>query len=66
MNEVSIIINGVRYGAEPLNTPVTIECDCCDLYNKDGYSECLYLNRCPLFRGYVFKKSEKSLKYERK
>ena len=59
MNKVSIIINGVRYDAEPLRAPVTIECDCCDLYNKDGDSECLYLNRCPLFRGYVLKKSDK-------
>ena len=58
-DEVSIIINGVRYDAKPLTTPAIIECDCCDLYNKDGASECLYLNRCPLYRGYVFKKSDK-------
>jgi hypothetical protein len=59
MNEVSIIINGVRYDAQPLSTKVVVECRECDLYNKDGESECLKLNRCPLFSGYVFKKSDK-------
>jgi hypothetical protein len=59
MNEVSIIINGVMYDAKPLSTKVVDECRECDLYNKDGESECLKLNSCPLFKGYVFKKSDK-------
>ena len=62
MNEVSIIINGVRYDVQPLSTKVVDECRECDLYNKDGESECLKLNSCPLFNGYVFKKSDKSLR----
>mgnify|MGYP002517241816 CR=1 FL=1 len=35
-------------------------CKYCDLYNEKGTSECLKLNACPLFNGYVFKKSTKS------
>jgi hypothetical protein len=61
MNEVSIIINGVRYDAEPLeNSPVSDVCKYCDLYNAKGASECLKLNACPLLSGYIFKKSTKS------
>lgn len=61
MNEVSVIINGVRYDAELLeNAPMTDVCKYCDLYNKKEKSECLKLNACPLFNGYVFKKSIKS------
>lgn len=63
MNEVSIIINGVRYDAQPLSGKVVDECRECDLYNKEGLSECLKLNSCPLFKGYIFKKSNK--KFER-
>lgn len=63
MNEVSIIINGAMYDAQPLSAKVVDECRECDLYNKDGVSECLKLNSCPLFKGYVFKKSDK--KFER-
>ena len=59
MNEVSIIINGVRYDAQPLSAKVLVECRECDLHYKDGESECSKLNRCPLFSGYVFKKSDK-------
>ena len=62
MNEVSIIINGVRYDAESIstNSPLTNECIYCDLRREDGKSECLKLSHCPLFHGYVFKKSTKS------
>ena len=63
MNEVSIIINGVRYDAEsvPTNSTLTNECTYCDLRRReDGKSECLKLSHCPLFIGYVFKKSDKS------
>lgn len=60
MNEVSIIINGVRYDAKILeNAPMINICKYCDLYNEKGISECLKLNACPLFNGYVFKKSNK-------
>ena len=31
----------------------------CDLYNEKRISECLKLSACPLFKGYVFKKSDK-------
>ena len=65
MNEISIIINGVRYDAElSENAPMTDVCKYCDLYNEKGTSECLKLNACPLFNGYVFKKSTKNLKDE--
>lgn len=47
------------YDVQPLSTKVVDECRECDLYNKDGESECLKLNSCPLFKGYVFKKSDK-------
>ena len=61
MNEVSIIINGVRYDAERLeNASIADVCKHCDLYNEKGTSECLKLNACPLFNGYIFKKSTKS------
>lgn len=62
MNEVSIIINGVRYDAESVSTdsPLTNECIYCDLHKEVGTSECLKLSHCPLFLGYVFKKSTKS------
>ena len=62
MNEVSIIINGVRYDAElvPTTSPLTNECIYCDLRKEDGTSECLKLSHCPLFLGYIFKKSTKS------
>jgi hypothetical protein len=64
MNEVSIIINGVRYDAverPPLQkgeSPCR-ECDICDLWEYDGFpcDEVIGYNR-------VFKKSVKSLKYE--
>ena len=60
MNEVSIIINGVRYNAERLeNAPITNICKYCDLYNEKGTSECLKLKDCPLPKGYIFKKSTK-------
>ena len=62
MNEVSIIINGVRYDAEPVptNSPLTDECIYCDLLKEDGTSECIKLSHCPLFPGYFFKKHTKS------
>ena len=60
MNEVSIIINGVRYDAELLeNVPMTYVCEYCDLYNEKGTSECTKLSACPLSNGYIFKKSDK-------
>lgn len=59
MNEVSIIINGVRYDCQQCKENNVEECKCCDLYNEDGTSVCLVLNRCPLHDGYVFKKSDK-------
>lgn len=61
MNEVSIIINGIKYDAERLeNASMTDVCKYCDLYNENGASECLKLNACPLSNGYIFKKSIKS------
>lgn len=60
MNEISIIISGTRYDAELLENAPTDVCKYCDLYNKKGTSECLKLNACPLFKGYIFKKSDKS------
>jgi hypothetical protein len=58
---VSVIINGVRYDAETLeNAHMPDACKYCDLYNEKGTSECLKLNACPLFNGYIFKKSTKS------
>ena len=64
MNEVSIIIDGVRYDAElSENVPMHFVCKYCDLYNEKGTSECLKLNACPLSNGYIFKKSDK--KFER-
>lgn len=62
MKEFSIIINGVRYDAESVSTdsPLTNECIYCDLHKDDGTSECLKLGNCPLFLGYIFKKSTKS------
>ena len=61
MNEISIIINGVRYDAEsvPTNSSLTNECIYCDLHREDGEGECIKLGNCPLYHGYVFKKSNK-------
>ena len=66
MNEVSIIINGVRYDAIELShNDGCGECDICDLLemiNEDNYAECI----CRNFNfGYnvCFKKSDK--KFER-
>lgn len=61
MDGISIIINNQRYDVKLLeNTSVTDVCKYCDLYNENGTSECLKLNACPLFSGYVFKESTKS------
>lgn len=60
MNEVSIIINGVRYDAIPLPSQANgYECKYCDLYRKDGKWDCSELNSCPLHKGFIFKKSDK-------
>lgn len=60
MNEISVIINGVRYDEVPLGIPnIKYECKHCDLYKDDGTGDCLKLNRCPLHDGYVFKKSDR-------
>ena len=57
---VSLIINGVRYDAVRLkNAPMTNVCKYCDLYIEKRTSECLKLKACPLFHGYIFKKSDK-------
>lgn len=50
MNEVSIIINGVKY--EPIED--NGGCGNCDL--EDSF--CIYFNMCPLSNGYIFKKTE--------
>ena len=56
MNEVSIIINGVRYDAvEVEHGTYPNICDCCDL-NNNG---CCELAACPLDMLFVFKKSDK-------
>ena len=56
MNEVSIIINGVRYDSYQIGAPsYPFECGCCD-FNQTDY--CLD-PKCPLGRGFVFKKSDK-------
>jgi hypothetical protein len=60
MNEVSIIINGVRYDAEE-----GTRCQQCDLFNGIcriySTTHCVKpLLRCPLRDGYFFKKSTKS------
>ena len=57
MNEVSIIINGVRYDAHEIGAPsYPFACGCCDLNDTDY---CLD-PKCPLEQGVVFKKSTKS------
>lgn len=59
MNEVSIIINGVRYDAEKGTR--CLQCDLfkgiCNIYSTTHRVE--PLSRCPLKDGYVFKKSDK-------
>ena len=56
MNEVSIIINGVRYDAVEIehDRPAYL-CEHCDLDNNG----CNILSSCPLELFYVFKKSNK-------
>ena len=55
-NEVSIIINGVRYEPYEIGAKsYPFYCGCCDLNSSEL---CLEPN-CPLERGTVFKKSDK-------
>ena len=59
MNEVSIIINGVRYDAveKPTGVDVCKGCDICELYEvKDIRFPCSKI----IGRNRVFKKSDKS------
>ena len=53
MNEVSIIINGVRYDSVKMDG----NCSICDMNNENH--DCLKIASCPLKAGYVFKKSDK-------
>lgn len=55
MNEVSIIINGVRYDAVENSSPLH-PCDICECKKEC----CLIIKCCPLESGYFFKKSNKS------
>lgn len=58
-NQVSIIINGVRYDA--VDGTKCLKCDLfkgiCNIYSTAHRAE--PLERCPLKDGYVFKKSDK-------
>lgn len=58
MDEVSIIINGVRYDAVqiPIRYYGANSCGLCEL----SADECNALYRCPLSGHFVFKKSTKS------
>ena len=54
MNEVSIIINGVRYDAVEVEDNQSA-CKICELPEI----ECNYFYCCPIDASYTFKKSEK-------
>lgn len=54
MNEVSIIINGVRYDAV-VNSSTLHPCDICECKEEC----CFILKCCPLESSYFFKKSDK-------
>ena len=57
MNEVSIIINGVRYDAVNISDRHHANsCDYCEMTEDD----CNQLSNCPLSSARVFKKSTKS------
>ena len=53
MNEVSIIIDGVRYDAVEKDNP-NHQCESCECVG-----ECLKLGACPLDSEHIFKKSDK-------
>ena len=56
MNEISIIINGVRYEPYEIGAPsYPFECGCCDLNGTDYCLDPQY----PLGKGLVFKISDK-------
>ena len=66
MNEVSIIINGVRYDAIELShNDACRECDICDILemiNEENYIECI-CGKFNFWYNVCFKKSDK--KFER-
>lgn len=56
MNEISIIINGVRYDAVPIERFWTNPCASCALED----AECVLFDHCPCPDKMVFQKSNKS------
>ncbi len=59
MNEVSIIINGVRYDAVEFDKE-RHQCELCECF-----SVCIKLAACPLPNNYFFKKSDTNLNYKK-